>query len=135
MSKFILKHIDSNDIWDNKIYYAFKFVIGSSYNINIRNNPINIYTVQSKDSGNGYYRFNEIDKGGNPTGRVLFNSGSIISPYVDSWRNRYGWWVCETYEEAVETRENLINLVVSTLEQKIKKLEGLKEIIKTNDNK
>lgn len=135
MSKFVLKHIDSNDVWDNKIYYAFKFVIGSSYNVNIYNYPMNIYIVQAKSSGTGFYRFNELGKDGKPTGRVLFNSGSIISPYVDSWRNRYGWWVCESYEDAVETRENIINSVVSVLNQKIKKLEGLKEIAKNYDNK
>ena len=130
MSKLVLKHIDSDDIWDGKIYYAFRFMVGSNYGINIGSNPVLIYKVMAKDSKNGYYRFHQV-KDGKPTEstRVLFNSGSIVSPYVSSWRNRYGWWVCESYEDAVETRDNLFNGVINALQQKIKKLENQRELV------
>ena len=129
MSKLILRNIDSDDIWDGKIYYAFRFIIGSSYSINLGANPVLIYKVKAIDSGNGYYRFQQV-KDGKPTEntRVIFNSGSIVSPYVSSWRNRYGWWVCESYEDAVETRNNLFNGVINALQQKIKKLENQREL-------
>lgn len=129
MSKLILKHIDSDDIWDGKIYYAFRFMVGSNYSINLGSNPVLIYKVMAKDSKSGYYRFHQV-KDGNPkeSTRVIFNSGSMISPYVSSWRNRYGWWVCESYEDAVETRNNLFNGVINALQQKIKKLENQREL-------
>ena len=129
MSKLILRNIDSDDIWDGKIYYAFRFIIGSSYSINLGANPVLIYKVKAIDSGNGYYRFQQV-KDGKPTEntRVIFNSGSIVSPFVNSWRNRYGWWVCESYEDAVETRNNLFNGVINALQQKIKKLENQREL-------
>ena len=129
MSKLILRNIDSDDIWDGKIYYAFRFIIGSNYSINLNANPVLIYKVKAIDSGNGYYRFHQV-KDGKPTEntRVIFNSGSIVSPYVSSWRNRYGWWVCESYEDAVETRNNLFNGVINALQQKIKKLENQREL-------
>jgi hypothetical protein len=130
MSKLILRNIDSDDIWDGKIYYAFRFIIGSNYSINLNANPVLIYKVKAIDSGNGYYRF-QIVSSDKPSknSRVLFNSASIISPYVNTWKNRYGWWVCESYEEAVETRDNLFNSAINTLQQKIKKLENQRNLI------
>lgn len=129
MSSLILKNIDSDDIWDGKTYYAFRFIIGSSYSINLGANPCFIYKVKAKDTGNGYYRFYLTGK----EERILFNSGSIVSPYVNSWKNRYGWWVCESYDEAVETRNNLFNSAINTLQQKIKKLENQRNIANNYD--
>ena len=51
MSKLILRNIDSDDIWDGKIYYAFRFIIGSSYSINLGANPVLIYKVKAIRSG------------------------------------------------------------------------------------
>lgn len=134
MSSLILKNIDVDDIWENKTYYAFKLVIGSSCNLNLISNSVQIYKVIAKNTESSrWYKFFEVTKDKPGGGRNLFNSGSIIPTHRTSWKNQYGWWVCETYEDAAETRENLLKSAIHNLELKAKKLTGILAILQGKD--
>lgn len=134
MSSLVLRHIDSDDIWENKTYYAFRLVMGSSYNLNLGSDSVQIYKVIAKSTEHSkWYKFLEVTKDRPGGGRHLFNSGSIIPSYRTSWKNQYGWWVCETYEDAAQTRENLIRSAIHNLELKTKKLTGIISILQGKD--
>ena len=134
MSSFILKNIDVDDIWENKTYYAFRLVMGSSYNLSLISNSVQIYKVIAKNTESSrWYKFLEVTKDRPGGGRNLFNSGSIIPTYRTSWKNQYGWWVCETYEDAALTRENLLKSAIHSLELKTKKLAGALAILQGKD--
>lgn len=134
MSSLVLKHIDPDDIWENKTYYAFKLIMGSTYNLNIGSNSVQIFKVIAKSTDSSrWFKFLEVTKNKPGGGRLLFNTGSIIPSYRTNWKNQYGWWVCETYEDAAETRENLLRSAIHNLELKAKKLTGILTILQTKD--
>ena len=106
---------DYEQIVIGREYWAFRLNISDSYII--RGNNCDIMKVIAREDSYSNVIFCRVDK---ETGKPYREFGyyQMVTDGRINWRNRYSYYLCESEEDAISTKNALIEQCIRTLDRK-----------------